>query len=248
MARLDHVLTAAVSAVLFAACGKDNGSNPNTGPYACLGDPLPTTAPANVTVTGIVTKGVISPAPDSGATITAYRTGNATPLGQTTSAANGSFTLNPATGGTPIDGFLQVEHTGFITTFAYPAEPLAANSAQSVVLVTTTEFNALSFAAGVTQDAGKGFIAVVVENCDGDPVAGATVTTNPAGTYRYNAGGVPSDSATATAADGIAYVFNVGPGDVVVQAQGGGHTLRAHTVNASTSGIVLTAITPGPAQ
>ena len=246
MLRLDRFVTFALPLLAAAAaCGKDS-NNPDTGPYACLGDPLPTTAPANITVSGIVTKGVISPAPDSGATITAYKTGNATPLAQTTSATNGSFSMFPATGSVPLDGYLQVSHTGFITTFAYPPAPLAANAEQSIVLVTTSEFNALSFAAGVTQDGAKGFIALVVENCDGAPIQGATVTTNPAGTYRYNAGGVPSDTATRTASDGIAYIFNVTPGNVIVQAQGGGHTLRAHTVAAGTTGIVLTAITPGP--
>lgn len=246
MSRPDRFVTFLLPALLVAACGKDNGSNPDTGPYACLGDPLPTTAPATITVTGTVTQGVISPAASADAAVTAYRTGNTTPLATTTTAANGTFSLTISTGGTPVDGYLQIAKSGYITTFAYPPAPLAANATESAIIVTSTEFNGLSQSAGVTQDGAKGFIAVVVENCDGAPISGATVTTNPAGTYRYNAGGFPSSSATSTATDGIAYVFNVGPGDVVVQAQGGGHTLRAHTVAAGTGGIVLTAITPGP--
>jgi hypothetical protein len=237
-----------MSAALVVACGKDNGSNPNTGPYACLGDPLPTTAPATITVTGTVTQGVISPAAGGDAAVTAYRTGNATPLATTTTAANGTFTLTISTGGTPVDGYLQITKTGYITTFAYPPAPLAANATESAIIVTTTEFGGLSQAAGVTQDPTKGFIALVVENCDGAAIAGATVSSTPAGTYKYNADGLPSSTATVTAADGIAYIFNVTAGDAVVSANGGGHTLRSHTVAANTTGIVLTAVTPGPVQ
>ena len=236
-----------VALIVLAACGKDSTGG-NSGPYRCLGDPLPTSAPANIMVTGVVTHGVIAPGPDSGATVTAYQIGNATPLALTTTAANGTFSVNPATGGVPLDGYLQVSKTGYVTTFAYPPAPLAANAQQSVVIVTATEFNNIAGALGITQDPSKGFIALVVEDCDGTPIAGATVTTNPAGTYRYNAGGFPSNSASSTSADGIAYVFNVTAGNVVVMAQGGGHTLRSHTVAANTTGIVLTAITPGPVQ
>ena len=232
---------------LAAACGKDSPSNPNTGAYACLGQPLPTTAPSTVTVSGTVTQGVIGPVASSGATVTAYRTGNAAPLATTTTAANGTFTLTIGTGGTPIDGYLQISKTGYITTYAYPPAPLAANATESGILVTTSEFGTLSNVASVTQDPAKGFIAVVVEDCNGAPIAGATITTNPAaGTIRYNSGGFPSSSATSTAVDGIAYAFNVTAGDVIVSAMGGGHTLRAHTVAARTDGIILTAVTPGP--
>jgi hypothetical protein len=232
---------------LAAACGKDSPSNPNTGAYACLGQALPTTAPSSITVNGTVTQGVITPAPSSGATVTAYRTGNASPLATTTTAANGTYTLSISTGGTPVDGYLQISNTGYITTYAYPPAPLAANATESGILVTTSEFANLSTVANVTQDPSKGFIAVVVEDCAGAPIAGATISTNPAaGTIRYNSGGFPSSSATSTAADGIAYAFNVTAGDVIVSATGGGHTLRAHTVAARTDGIILTAVTPGP--
>jgi hypothetical protein len=155
--------------------------------------------------------------------------------------------LSISTGGTPVDGYLQISNTGYITTYAYPPAPLAANATESGILVTTSEFANLSTVANVTQDPSKGFIAVVVEDCAGAPIAGATISTNPAaGTIRYNSGGFPSSSATSTAADGIAYAFNVTAGDVIVSATGGGHTLRAHTVAARTDGIILTAVTPGP--
>jgi hypothetical protein len=44
----------------------------------------------------------------------------------------------------------------------------------------------------------------------------------------------------------VAYVFNVTAGDVVVNADSGSKTLRAHTVNARADVVTLTAVRPGP--
>jgi len=70
------------------------------------------------------------------------------------------------------------------------------------------------------------------------------VSSTPAGTVRYNAGGGPSSSATSTASDGIAYIANVTAGNVTVQANASGHTLRQHVVNARADVITLTEIQP----
>src|SRR5207237_1440136 len=61
---------------------------------------------------------------------------------------------------------------------------------------------------------GDGFIAVVVTDCAGNPLPGATVSSNPAGSVYYNAGGAPSSTATSTATDGIAYIFDFVAGNV----------------------------------
>ncbi len=81
-------------------------------------------------------------------------------------------------------------------------------------------------------------------NCAGTPIAGATVTSSPAGQVRYNAGGAPSSTANATADDGVAYIANVAAGNVTIQASAGGHTLRSHIVNARANAITLTQIQP----
>lgn len=234
--------------LLFAACGKDSTGNGggNTGPYRCLGDPLPTTATATVTVNGTITHSVLTPAPDSGAKVRAFKTGTVAALDSATTGANGLYSITLTTGGTPVDGYIQVTKSGYLDTYGYPAQPLTANATQSVLLLTSSEFTTLSGFAGATHVAGKSTIAVVVQNCDGQPIAGAMVTSTPAGTVRYNSSGAPSSSATSTSADGVAYILNVDAGDVQVSASGGGHTLRAHTVNARADALVITAITPGP--
>jgi hypothetical protein len=232
-------LIVVVVAALLAACSDSSGPAPG---FACLGDTLPTTAPGGIAITGQIK--TPSATPVSGATVTAYRTGDTTTLATATSNTPGNYTLQVTTGGTPVDGYLRVTHSGEIDTYAYPARPLAADVVTNVLMVTPTEFSFLAGAAGITPVAGKGFIGVIVANCDGTPLAGATVSSTPAGTVRYNAGGLPSPSATSTAADGIAYIANVAAGDVTVQASASGHALRSHVVNARADVITLTQIQP----
>ncbi len=232
--------------LVLVACGGDKSTTGTPGPFDCLGQPLPTNAPNSVIVTGVVRAGALAPTARAGAVVKGFKTGTAIALDSTTSDASGNYTLTLATGGVPIDGYVQVRDSGYIDTYGYPPLPLSANASESVLLITTGDLTALSGFTGVTQTAGKGAIAVVVADCNGTPIAGATVSTNPAGTVRYNSGGLPSSSATSTASDGVAYVFNVTAGDVVVSAVSGANALRSHTVNARADVVTLTGVTPGP--
>jgi hypothetical protein len=144
-----------------------------------------------------------------------------------------------------VNGFLQVTKSGYLPTYAYPARPIAANDTINVLAITSAEFGVLGTLVGEIHQAGNGFIGVVVRDCSGTPLAGATVQTSPAAdTVKYNAAGAPSAAATSTAADGVAYVFNVAAGNVTVMATANGHTLRQHVVNARANVITLTEIQP----
>jgi len=156
----------------------------------------------------------------------------------------GFYGLTILTGGTPVDGYVRVTESGHITTYAYPAQPITRDTLDNISMVTPAEFSLLAAAAGITPQAGKGFIGVLVKDCTGSAITGATVSTTPAATVLYNVAGVPSSSATATAGDGIAYVANVTAGDVTVKASASGHTLRQHVVNARGDVITLTEIRP----
>jgi len=149
-----------------------------------------------------------------------------------------------SSGGTPINGYLRVTHSGQVDTYAYPSRPLFADLTTNVLLPTTTELGFLGAAVGVTQAAGNGFIGVIVKDCNGAELAGATVTTSPAGIVHYNSASGPSASATSTASDGVAYVFNVPAGNVTVMATASGHALRQHVVNARAGTVTLTEIQP----
>ena len=227
--------------VFLAACSDSSGPDAR---YACLGAALPTTAPSVINVTGQTKAGALSPNALGGVEILAS-TGTDT-LAADTSDTPGHYALVISTGGTPVNGFLKLAKSGYLTTYAYPSRPLAADAVDNVLMITSSEFTLLSGAVSVTQTAGNGFVGVVVEDCDGHPLSGATVSVSPAGTstVKYNSGSTPSGSATSTSADGVAYVFNVTAGNVTVQASSGGHTLRAHIVNARADVITLTVIQP----
>ena len=242
MHRATRSLSFALITATVAACGKDS-SGPGAG-FECLGQALPTTAPPLVNVTGQVKKSPLSPTPLAGAYVFAFRTGDTTTLAADTSNTPGFYSLSITSGGMPVNGYVRVTDSAHITTYAYPAVPLAGDAPENVLMITSPEFSFLAAAAGVTPVAGKGFIGMIVKNCAGTPIAGATVTSSPAGTVRYNAGGAPSSTVMSTASDGVAYIANVTAGNVTVQATASGHTLRQHIVNARADAITLTEIQP----
>ena len=227
--------------IAVAACGDASGPAPG---FECLGAPIPTTAPATILVDGQILANALAPNALSGAIITAFRIGDTTTLAADTSDTPGFYDLTLSSGGTPINGYLRVTHSGQVDTYAYPSRPLFADLTTNILMPTSNELAFLGTAVGVTQAAGNGFIGVIVKDCNGTAIAGATVSTNPSGTVRYNSGPTPSPSATSTSSDGVAYVFNVSAGNVTVMANASGNVLRQHLVNARADVVTLTEIQP----
>jgi hypothetical protein len=89
---------------------------------------------------------------------------------------------------------------------------------------------------------GKGSIAMEVLDAAGMPVTGATISTTPAGTYRY--GNPPVQGNTATIADGIAADLNAPPGPVDVSATKTGTTFHSHTVKVFADSFTTTIVQP----
>jgi len=219
-----------------------------TGDFSCSGTPLPTTAPTTITLTGVAADlSVSGNTALSGVSITAYPTQTSTSaLANTASDGSGNFSLTIGTGGAPVDGYLMATKTGELDTYLYPNAPLAKDSGNlATTMVTPTTFSGLSSLAGVTPNSADGFVAILVIDCGGTPVPGVVVTSVPAGTVRYNGGtGLPSSTATATAADGLAYVFNVTAGAVTLNASAGATALRSHGVQARAGAFTTTIVTP----
>ena len=227
--------------IVITACGSDS-SGPGAG-FECLGAALPTTAPSTITLGGQILGNALAPTALPGAEVIASRSGTDT-LAADTSDTPGFYSLSIATGGTPVDGFLRVTKSNYITTYAYPSRPLAANDTTNVLVITPNEFSLLSVAVGVPHTSGDGVIGIVVRDCNGTPLTGATVASNPPGVIKYNAAGAPSSSATSTYTDGVAYIFNVAAGNVTIMGTANGHALRQHVVNARADVITLTEIQP----
>lgn len=202
-----------------------------------------------ITITGTATEQRVgSPRPIADAMIAGFRNSDeTTPLAMTTTNAQGEFTLVINTNGEAIDGYLKATKAGLKDTYLYPPAPVAADTTAPIFMVTQGTFDTLKNVAGVPNQPGTGAIALVVVDgptAQSSPVAGAMVSSTPAGTYRYNMNGFPSSTATSTSTDGLGYVFNVPAGQVTVSATKSGTTFVSHAVKARADELTTTLITP----
>src|SRR2546421_13027225 len=107
-------LSFALIAVVFAGCSKDS-SAPTAG-FECLGQALPATAPAQISFKGQTKSGLTTQNALGGVEVIVSRTGTDT-VGADTSTTPGLFSISIATGGTPVDGHLQLKKSAYLSTF-----------------------------------------------------------------------------------------------------------------------------------
>jgi hypothetical protein len=248
-----------VTVVLVAACGNDNKDGVLPKVDASSSDSFidpyrdaPPTSTVEVTVSGRATAPSTSGSmPLTGVVITAYRNANeSTPLATTTTDGNGDYTITIQTMGESIDGFLKATRTGYLDTYLYPPFPLTMDyNNASILMVTQGVYETLGTLAQGNQQAGNGLVGLVVT--DGTaPVADAVVTSTPPtpGLTKYNGlvGSVvlPSATATSTYTDGVAYLFNVSPGQVTVSATHPTLTLASHGLKVRPDVLTTTVIVP----
>jgi hypothetical protein len=227
---------------------------PDAGdPFGCLGKPLPVTAPAMITISGVaeeITANGSKALVDTN--VKGYDAGNTELASTKTAGTTAAYSLSVATGGAPLDGYVVGTHeqgsapTPYLDTYLYPPAPLAVDTGKArIVMFSKGIFDLAAGLATVNQAAGKGFLAIVVSDCNNTVLMGATVSTEPGGDIRYNgANAVPNPAAVATAKDGIGYVFNVPVGKVTVKASYNGMTLRAHDVMVRPDVVTTTVVQP----
>jgi hypothetical protein len=250
----------ALVCVAALGCGDDGGGGGGggtidaapSGPDAKQFLDGPPTMTVMVTVSGTAEEIAASGStPLAGVTIEAFRNANeTTPIGTTTTDAQGNYSLTVATNGEAIDGFLKATKTGYKVTYLYPPYPLMMDfNMASVFMVTQATYDTLSNVADADQMPGNGVVALIVT--DGAmPVAGAKISSTPAAspTARYNAmvGNLtlPSATATETFTDGIGYLFNLPPGQVTVSATKTGMTFKSHGVKAWADELTTTVVVP----
>src|SRR5262249_1748231 len=141
----------------------------------------------------------------NGVNVAAFVGNSSTAAASTTSSGSGDYSLSLQTGGVPINAYLRGRTSGDLDMYLYPPVPVYKDSANvPLVMVTQSDLDFLAIGASVTQSSAKGFITVVVVDCLGNPVTGATVSASPSSgvTIRYLSGGQPSTSATSTDSSG----------------------------------------------
>lgn len=239
--------------VFAAACGSSGGSPPTGGDDDDMPTPdsqVPDPIPGTIRISGQATEaGLGGTSPVDGVAVAAFSKGNETTAAATgTSDGDGNYSLTVTFDGDSFDGYIKATKTGYMDLYEYPTGALSADfSDASFNMITPGNKNQLVNIANGGQHAGKGLIGLLVADAAGNPVAGATVSSTPAsGAYRYMAGnGFPSSSATSTASDGVAFMFDV-PADaeVTVTATKSGMTFKAHTLKARADVFTSTAIQP----
>jgi hypothetical protein len=217
-------------------------------PLACINQPLPQTAPSRLTVSGTVLHPTdFSPFPDvpvatflgSSQTSTSTSDNNG---GYEGSAANPSMT--------PAANLYLLAHLNDPTyhdTFWFPAVPVSGDVQDNfLTLFSNNDLAAFQLALGgtLTFDPTKGHILLQVHDCNGMPLLGVTVSTNPPGDVIYFSQMTPTRSAVMT--DGVAFVLiaNVNPVETTLTAKINGMDLRPHTFMVTANAIVQTLIQP----
>lgn len=203
----------------------------------CLGDPIPNPVVDTITVSGqavAITMGGQEALAD--VTVQAYDADDQAIDGALdTSDAQGDWSITADVGNEPLDAYMRGNLDGYLDTYLFPPTPLYEDLTGASVIMLTPQTLQLLGLLGLSQDNDKGVVLVVVLDCDGNPVEGASVTTTPAaGITAYIEDGAPSTSATATDSSGVAMLFNVPAGDVEVDATVMGMSLREHTVRVLT--------------
>jgi len=141
---------------------------------------------------------------------------------------NGVLGFELPTGSAPIDHYARMQRDGHVTSYLYPSRPLVADQHDVFFPVLSPEWREmLAGFAGVELDAARGIVAVIVTDCAGARVEGATVTFDP-----------PADAVAAwdptftdasgdrTSLNGHAWGFNVPAGVVHATVSVGGAIYR----------------------
>lgn len=247
--RVFLVVAAIESCLAITACGGSSSSStptPDGGSSGADGSTMPTTLTLSGTAREISASGQVAIA---GVTLTAYNAADDSVLGTATSAADGTFSISVNTT-TGINGYLKATTPGtganaFKDSYLYPPAALTADfTGVPVYVLKASTYGFANALLGNNQTAQNGWIALLVQDAAGAAVAGAKITSTPMGQIGYNAGNLPSGSATMTAADGIAYDTNIAPGDVMVTATKAGITFQSHTIKVRPNVVTLTLVTP----
>jgi hypothetical protein len=213
----------------------------------CAGFTPPTTAPDPLTFSGNVQQGLLSATASANARVSAHLRSDDSELGFVVTDAAGDFSFTAATGGAAQDAYAKASKATFLDLYVYPPDPVYDNlSGLALVLGTGGELDLLhSFSGGPGRDIADGDVIAVVIDCNGDEVPGAVVTITGAEAIAYMSGGLPSVTATGTAADGVGIGLNVTADTAVtVQATYMGTPFKANTITVRANAITATILHP----
>jgi hypothetical protein len=230
--------------------------------FSCVNNPAPTTAAAQITVTGVVTRveftGTLMFNPLDGASVRACAapgspncntSGNQ--YGSTVTTANGGkFSIGPfASNGEPVDAYVEMTETSSRTTLLFPDEPFTSDANATMLTFTPQVVSALALlSSGCTQAAGNGMLGFGVVDCANQPIADTanlTLTVQQGGN-EVQGTTVMDLGAVNGAAAGLFLICNVPPNDTTtIGAAWNGMPLRSHAVKVVAGTTSQTVLRPG---
>jgi hypothetical protein len=270
----------AVALLALAACGSDSAkvdagiklidaampdskvwNDAPPGPdydFTCFNGTPPTTAPANINVTGSTQSFSMSGSdPVDAAVVDVFKNSDTTTsLANDTSDATGAFELmNIATGGTPIEGYIRASKAAFRTTYMYPPSAVNADlTGVPVIMFANAFFDAVAAQLGGQDDATSGVMLFAVTDCDNTMqtlIGDASVTVEQGGTM---VGTMIGLGLVDPSLDGTYLVTNVPDGETQIKATYDGMAFPVRTVRVykkpmgqnAEGTLTFTAVRPGP--
>jgi hypothetical protein len=242
-------LISSVIAILAstAACSipeKELSTDVKGDPFACLNQPLPTVAKSQVKMQGKVLDPFSGNIP-ANATVEAFLVGNPARIFSAPTDVGGNWSYDQGTGTIPQTYYLRSVPNGYIGTYYYPPVPLVEDVTVNLLMFTTSDLPTIGAISQLTFDLTKAVFTIVVQDCNGTPLGGATVTSEPPGEIRYFTNSAPNPAAVSTdSSTGLVLIANVPPSNVTIKATVNGMTLRSHSMDAMGGTMTLTAIQP----
>jgi len=238
---------ALASLVACGGGGKATIDSPGSGidAKAIDAEPIDATYGPPINVGGIAS--IVNGGVAKGVTIGAYLEGATTPLVTTTSGTDGSYTLAVPTINGEITGYIKGSLATYVDTYLYAPGPITTDQTMAnIKMIKQGTIDGLYLLNSITEDPNAATVGLEVVDATDTVIAGAVVTATPAPTniLYTGAGGLPSKTATMTAADGLAYLANTPTGTVSVNATATGHTFTAHNIVVRANALTTTLIGP----
>lgn len=149
-----------------------------------------------------------------------------------------------------VDGEVRATHppddAGFALTYGVPSAPWQHDRGNLELVMFDSSTSGFAAAlASVTLVPGTAVLALTVEDCNGNSVAGALVSASDGGDVRYvGAGGLPVTSQTSTAASGQVVIFNVPGSSTTVSATLDGAVIAQRAVPVHADAVSGTTLSP----
>ena len=239
--------------------------------FTCMGNAEPTTAAANVTVSGFASEVVVSGMQPTiqaahSAAISICNASSVACDGQDvldtqTTPANGCpamgcpFTSDAvATGGTPLDVYVKVSKSTNWTSYIYPAAPITANVMNVPAAMFSQTIIGFLGILNIPQDPGNGIILVALTDCTNAPITDTENIVVEAKQGGQAVGSAPYDASTfSPQLAGTFAIFNVPAGPdaddpalaTEISATYKGQALRARVVNVYRDSTTGTQLRPG---